>query len=140
MNMPEATSLLRSVSESCSEAAGGGKTYGKMKNPTATPSPVPSTPPRTKIEILRQSLFIGHSPVVWDGSVGGGYFQANGEQSGSGEREPNAAATGRPADSVEDLTEDSGADQAAGEIAGQIDAARRSAIRGRGPAHEARRS
>jgi hypothetical protein len=67
--------------------------------------------------------------VLCDGSVGGGYFQAKGEQRGECEREPNAADTGRPADPVEDLVEDGGADQAAGEVAGEIDAARRSAIR-----------
>src|SRR6476619_1289447 len=110
MNVPDATSLVRSVAESCSEAAGGGKTYGKMKNPTATPSPVPSTPPRTKIEIPRQSLFIGHSPVACGWSVGGRYFQAKGEQRGDHERERDAADAGRPADPVEDLTEDGGAD------------------------------
>src|SRR5689334_6013993 len=34
-----------------------------MKNTSATPKPVPSTPPKMKIAMPRQKLFIDHSPI-----------------------------------------------------------------------------
>src|SRR5215468_1877079 len=59
MNVPVATSVVRSASASISAAGGGGNTNGKKKNPSATPKPVPNTPPNKKMTKPRQNLRMG---------------------------------------------------------------------------------
>src|SRR5215475_5573931 len=109
-----------------------------MKNPSATPKPVPSAPPRTKMAIPRQSLFMGSVSCVWCWVVGG-CLEVEREERGDAQRERDSGDAGRPADPVEGLTEDRRADEAAGEVTGEIDAAGRAAIRGGGAADKSGR-
>src|SRR5262245_6312912 len=133
-----------------------------MKKPTATPKPVPSNPPKAKIARLRQTFFMwsllcvarfrnrtmtsaprGRRPsVAYCGSEAhllGRHFHPYGEQCGNGERECDAGDAGRPSQPIEYLAENGGAHEPTGEIAREIDAARRSAIAGRGAPDEAGR-
>src|SRR5207247_450092 len=130
-----------------------------MKNPSATPKPVPSTPPRTKIAIPRQSLFMvsllsagfacclaaaGRARVrsrlgCKEDGLRWRQAQPKREQRGGAERERDPADAGRPSDAIEDLAEDRRPDEAAGEVTGEIDAAGGAAISGGGAADEAGR-
>src|SRR5215813_8855660 len=64
MNVPVATSVVRSASASVSAAGGGGKTNGKMKNPSATPKAVPNRPPTKKMMKPRQNLRMGNASAI----------------------------------------------------------------------------
>jgi hypothetical protein len=61
--------------------------------------------------------------------VSGVIFQADGKKRGHAKRYSDPADTGRPSDSIEDLTKDCGTDQAAGEVTSEIDATSRTAVR-----------
>src|SRR6266851_9759784 len=105
-----------------------------MKNPSAIPKPVPSAPPRTKIAMPRQSLFM--VILRFGASSSAEWFQAKSKQRGHAERQSNPGDAGRPSDPIENLAEDRRAGETAGEVTGEINAARRAAVCSGGAADE----
>src|SRR5262249_53463543 len=69
MNVPVATSMVRSASASVSAAGGGGNTNGKKKNPSATPKPVPNRAPTRKMLKPRQNLRMGGTSAIEPSTV-----------------------------------------------------------------------